>query len=564
MATTTIATITSRPEPDHVEPPRVTSPSSPRPLRPARPVRRTTRQSPRSGNRAPIRSCSRRAVVEHRLRLEPFQSDCHGRSLGRGPGECRSFARVPDAYDGAMTGVLLQCGHYDRFECRSCTWLERPYDAQLAAKQAATQELVRAALGGRPEPEWLPPVASAPEGFRTKAKMVVGGTVDRADARAVGSPARARSTCATARSTRPGSWPRCPSSPAFVTRAALAPYDVPTRSGELKHVLVTESPAGELMVRWVLRSTEAETRIRKHLPWLLTVLPTLRVVTLNIQPAHAALLEGERELVLTEQASLPMRVNGLTLHLGPAQLLPDQHRRGGGALPHRSGLGRRAGADDRARPLLRGRRLRAAPRRPGPERDRHRDQRRRRGRRRARSRRRGTGAGPGAVRCGGRDVVPPRGARRPRRRQPAAARPRRRAGDPAGGDRVRRRSSTPAATRRRLRATWPCCRRTGRCARRCSTCSRRPRTSRCWCCSPRLAQRVRRQRDADVVRHEREDRERVEDLVEAEYRAATGWATGSRRRGRRPCRGRRRPRSARRSRCRCRARARPRRRRTRG
>jgi 23S rRNA (uracil747-C5)-methyltransferase len=82
-------------------------------------------------------------------------------------------------------------------------------------------------------------------------------------------------------------------------------------------VLVTESPAGELMVRWVLRSTEAEARIRKHLPWLQESLPGLRVVTLNIQPVHAAVLEGEREVVLTEQGTLPMRVNGLTLHLGP-------------------------------------------------------------------------------------------------------------------------------------------------------------------------------------------------------------------------------------------------------
>ncbi len=215
-----------------------------------------------------------------------------------------------------MTGVLLQCGHYDRFECRSCTWLERPYDEQLAAKQSATQARVLAALGGRPEPEWLPPVASAPEGFRTKAKMVVGGTVDRPTL-GLWDPARGSVDLRDCALHSPGIVAALPILARFVTRAALAPYDVPTRSGELKHVLVTESPAGELMVRWVLRSTEAATRVRKHLLWLLNVLPTLRVVTLNIQPAHAALIEGERELVLTERDTLPMRVNGLTLHLGP-------------------------------------------------------------------------------------------------------------------------------------------------------------------------------------------------------------------------------------------------------
>jgi 23S rRNA (uracil747-C5)-methyltransferase len=215
-----------------------------------------------------------------------------------------------------VTGLLLECGHYDRFECRSCTWLERPYDDQLAAKQATTRAIIRAALGDRPEPEWQPPVPSAPAGFRTKAKMVVGGTSDRPTL-GLWDPRRGAVDLRDCALHSAGIQAALPVLAAFVTRAALAPYDVPARSGELKHVLVTESPAGELMVRWVLRSTEGETRIRKHLPWLLEALPALRVVTLNIQPAHAALLEGERELVLTDQATLPMEVNGIRLHLGP-------------------------------------------------------------------------------------------------------------------------------------------------------------------------------------------------------------------------------------------------------
>jgi 23S rRNA (uracil747-C5)-methyltransferase len=215
-----------------------------------------------------------------------------------------------------VTGQLLQCGHYDRFECRSCTWLERPYDDQLAAKQAATREQLREALGGRPEPEWLPPVASTSSGFRTKAKMVAGGTV-AAPTLGLWDPGRGAVDLQDCALHTAGIRTALPVLSAFVTRAALAPYDVPTRRGELKHVLVTESPAGELMVRLVLRSTESETRVRKHLPWLLEELPALRVLTLNLQPAHAAVLEGERELVLTEQSTLPMEVNGLTLHLGP-------------------------------------------------------------------------------------------------------------------------------------------------------------------------------------------------------------------------------------------------------
>ncbi len=67
----------------------------------------------------------------------------------------------------------------------------------------------------------------------------------------------------------------------------------------------------------MIRSTADEARIRKHLPWLLTELPHLRVLSLNVQPAHAAVLEGEREIVLTDQVSLSMRIAGLDLALRP-------------------------------------------------------------------------------------------------------------------------------------------------------------------------------------------------------------------------------------------------------
>lgn len=212
--------------------------------------------------------------------------------------------------------MLLDCHHFTAGECRSCTWLETPYDAQLVRKDRATREAVTAVLDGRPEPAWLPPVASAPSGFRTKAKMVVAGDAD-APTLGILDPAGGGVDLRDCALHAPGIVAALPELAAFVARAAVAPYDVGSRSGELKHVLVTESPAGELMVRWVLRSTEAEARIRKHLPALRDALLGLRVVTLNIQPEHKAVIEGEREIVLTDEATLPIEVNGVTLHLGP-------------------------------------------------------------------------------------------------------------------------------------------------------------------------------------------------------------------------------------------------------
>ena len=41
-------------------------------------------------------------------------------------------------------------------------------------------------------------------------------------------------------------------------------------------------------------------------------------MTVNVQPEHKAVLEGEREIVLTDTATLPMRLaTGVTLRLGP-------------------------------------------------------------------------------------------------------------------------------------------------------------------------------------------------------------------------------------------------------
>ncbi len=202
----------------------------------------------------------------------------------------------------------MRCSYYDAATCRSCAWLERAYPDQLAAKQAHVAGLV-------PGPTWLPPVPSAEEGYRNKAKMVVGGTVDAPVLGVLDELGRTVDLRDCPLHT-PGLRAALHELAGFVTRARLEPYDVGTRRGELKYVLVTQSPDGELMVRFVCRSTEPLARLRKHLPALLATLP-VRVASLNVQPVHAAVLEGEREEVLTPDAALPMRLGDVELLLRP-------------------------------------------------------------------------------------------------------------------------------------------------------------------------------------------------------------------------------------------------------
>lgn len=188
----------------------------------------------------------------------------------------------------------------------------RPYPAQLAEKQRHAEEL----LAPFDVPSWLPPIASIERDYRNKAKMVVAGTVDAPtigilDSDGHGVDLEACGICS------PGHRAAFPVLARFITLARITPYDVTARRGELKHVIVTESPDGELMVRFVLRSTEPLARMRKHLPTLLAELPQAKVVTANLLPEHRAVLEGADEVVLTEADTLPMRLNDVTMHLRP-------------------------------------------------------------------------------------------------------------------------------------------------------------------------------------------------------------------------------------------------------
>ncbi|WP_395692183.1 23S rRNA (uracil(747)-C(5))-methyltransferase RlmC [Nocardioides sp.] len=210
-----------------------------------------------------------------------------------------------------MSSVL--CHHFEAGRCRSCTWLGTPYDAQLVAKQQQVEDLLGHLVG---EVGWLPPVAGPQLGFRTKAKMVVHGTAAAPTLGILG-PTGSGVDLRDCPLHTPGIRAALPVLADFVGRADLAPYDVPSRRGELKHLLVTESPDGELMVRFVLRSQEPLARIRKHLPALQGDLPGLVVASVNLQPEHKAVLEGDREIVLTDQQTLTMRVAGLHLHLRP-------------------------------------------------------------------------------------------------------------------------------------------------------------------------------------------------------------------------------------------------------
>lgn len=210
-------------------------------------------------------------------------------------------------------GTVMHCDYFDRGACRSCTLMGTPYDDQLAAKTAHA----RALLSAWPDAVWLPPMASRPAGFRNKAKMVVGGTAD-APTLGILDPAWQGVDLTGCGILEDGLRTTFEPIKRFIARARITPYDIPSRRGELKHVLVTRSADGALMLRFVLRSTEPVGRMQKHLGDLLAALPQLAVVTANLLPEHKAVLEGETEILLGGGDTLPMRLGDIVLHLRPA------------------------------------------------------------------------------------------------------------------------------------------------------------------------------------------------------------------------------------------------------
>ena len=104
----------------------------------------------------------------------------------------------------------------------------------------------------------------------------------------------------------------------FIARAGLVPYNVAKQKGELKHLLLTESQhSHQLMLRFVLRSEAKLPLIQRELAGLRQKLPQLAVISVNIQTQNAAILEGEKEIFLTEQHTLPERFNQIPLFIRP-------------------------------------------------------------------------------------------------------------------------------------------------------------------------------------------------------------------------------------------------------
>ena len=212
---------------------------------------------------------------------------------------------------GDLPAQNPQCDYFERGVCRSCTLIETPYARQLADKEVRCRSL----LPGVPEAAWLPSIAGGVRGFRNKAKLVVGGKPGRVTLGILG-PDQRGVDLRECLIQSPEIHAVIPALARFLEQTNLAPYDVPGRRGELKFVHVTSSPDGQLMVRFVVRSTRAADRIAQLTSRLTELVPGIEAASINLLPEHKAVLEGDEERALIG-SSLTMRLGAISLHLLP-------------------------------------------------------------------------------------------------------------------------------------------------------------------------------------------------------------------------------------------------------
>lgn len=107
-----------------------------------------------------------------------------------------------------------------------------------------------------------------------------------------------------------------------ITRYSLTPYDIEARTGELKYIIITTtSRRDQGILRFILRSREAlphvqaaATDLTEHFPWI-------KVISCNIQPIPAAILEGSEEIPITDNTLIREDFEALSLYFAPQSFM---------------------------------------------------------------------------------------------------------------------------------------------------------------------------------------------------------------------------------------------------
>lgn len=200
------------------------------------------------------------------------------------------------------------CSYYNSKTCLSCDLIEIDINGQVTSKEEKLKHI-----------PLLPTHRSGPWGFRNKAKLSVTGNVENPILGLLGEEeldqGREITSCPLHHSTINSI---LVSLKGFIKGSNLVPYSIKKRSGELKNVILFHSEqTNETYLRFVLRSKESIDRIRKNIPDLQVLHPTLKCISVNIQPVPHAILEGDEEIYLTPEKTISHQIGRYTFTISP-------------------------------------------------------------------------------------------------------------------------------------------------------------------------------------------------------------------------------------------------------
>ncbi len=207
------------------------------------------------------------------------------------------------------------CSYYNQKICSSCKHLEVPYETQIQHKSDQLTKLIPQLNSSILQQ----PVFSNTQGFRNKAKFSVTGNLEHPIIGLTGETEldQGREILAC-----PVHHPKinelAKSLPEFIQLTKLTPYQIKTKSGELKGIIIYySSDSDEFYLRLVVRSKESIDRIRKHASILTNRFPALSCFSVNIQPVPHAILEGEEEIFISAKNAIHHQLGKLGLSLHP-------------------------------------------------------------------------------------------------------------------------------------------------------------------------------------------------------------------------------------------------------
>jgi 23S rRNA (uracil747-C5)-methyltransferase len=204
----------------------------------------------------------------------------------------------------------MKCSFFESFHCRSCELLDQSYESTIEKKLDELKKLFPQKTYQLKTPVTLKQV----EHSRSKAKLAVFSENDEITFgffSKEGTP-KALEHCPLHVE---GINELLPVLKTFLVEQKIIPYDLKTKRGELKYVLITKSE-NDYLVRFVLRSKESLDRLRIGVPRLQSLNPAIKVVTANIQPVHQAIIEGDEEIILTKDDVIIHSFSEFKLALG--------------------------------------------------------------------------------------------------------------------------------------------------------------------------------------------------------------------------------------------------------